>query len=175
MSISKKPYYLKKGESMTELDLMKLLKRLEAQSRRDFLPPSGESPHSHSEGHPPTSGDSQPIPMHHGRGRIISVLFHHTGITQKDLSERLAIRPQSLSDALSKLEADGIIYRERSETDKRELRLYLTESGKEAAENIYRKREERAKDFFSVLSAKEKETFGELLSKLCASNEENNH
>ena len=160
---------------MTELDLMKLLKRLEAQSRRDFLPPTGDMPHHHDKGQGPPPNDSPPIPMHHGRGRIISVLFHHMGITQKELSERLAIRPQSLSDALSKLEADGIIYRERSETDKRELRLYLTESGKEAAENIYRKREERAKDFFSVLSDEEKETFGELLSKLCAANEENNH
>lgn len=171
---------------MTELDLMKLLKRLEAQSRREFIPPPGgeepnipprDAPPPCVKGPNPPPGDvpPPPMPMHHGRGRIISVLFHHSGITQKELSERLAIRPQSLSDALSKLEADGVIFRERSETDKRELRLYLTDSGKELADNIYRKRQERAADFFSSLTEDEKETLGALLEKLCLANEEEKH
>ena len=155
---------------MTELDLMKLLKRLEGQSRRDLMPPPGEHPHCHG------SGDVPPPPpmmnMHHGKGRILSVLLRHEGITQKELSEHLAIRPQSLSDSLARLEEEELICRERSETDKRELRLYLTETGKSHAEEIRRRRTERAEAFFSVLTDEEKDTLGALLEKLAKANEE---
>ncbi len=156
---------------MTGFDLMKLLHRLEASSRRDFMPhhghrKQGDTPHQHS-GPPP----SHPLNVHHGKGRMISVLWRHAGITQKELSERLAIRPQSLSEALSKLEADGIIYRERSPEDKRELRLYLTESGKKTAEEVHAERVARAEDFFSPLTDQEKEALGALLTKLCLADE----
>ncbi len=151
---------------MTELELMRLLKRLEGQSRRDFIPP------------PPPVGDAPPPPpmmnMHHGRGRLMSVLLRREGITQKELSEHLGVRPQSLSDTLLRLEEEGLICRERSETDKRELKLFLTDEGKSHAEEIRKKRTERAEKFFSVLSAEEKETLGVLLSKLADANEETN-
>lgn len=149
---------------MTGFDLMKLLHRLEAQSRRDFMPPHGPGHHHPPHDVPPTP---QPFNVHHGKGRIISVLFRHAGISQKELSERLAIRPQSLSDALSKLEADGLLYRERSTEDKRELLLYLTDSGKKRAEEVHQRRIMRAEEFFSPLTDEEKETLGMLLQKLC--------
>ncbi len=153
---------------MTELDLMKLLKRLEGQSRRDLMPPPGEHHHGHDGAPPPPPM----MNMHHGKGRILSVLLRHEGITQKELSEHLAIRPQSLSDSLVRLEEECLIFRERSETDKRELRLYLTETGKCHAEEIRRKRTERAEAFFSVLTRDEKETLGALLEKLAKANDD---
>lgn len=170
---------------MTGFDLMKLLHRLEAQSRRDFMPPhSGPHHPPHDDPHHPPCGaphdpphDAPPPPpfnVHHGKGRIVSVLHRHAGITQKELSEKLAIRPQSLSDALSKLEADGIIYRERSEEDKRELRLYLTESGKKTAEEVHSRRIARAEEFFSPLTAEEKDVLGSILQKLCCEHDINN-
>ncbi len=150
---------------MTGFDLMKLLHRLEAQSRRDFMPQ-----HSQEHHHPPHDAPP-PFNVHHGKGRIISVLFRHAGISQKELAERLAIRPQSLSDAISKLETDGLIYRERSEEDKRELLLYLTDSGKQRAEEVHQRRTMRAEEFFSPLTNEEKETLGTLLQKLCDADE----
>ncbi len=152
---------------MTELDLMRLLKRLEGQSRRDFMPPIPP---------PPMNGDAVPpspmINMHHGKGRILSVLSRREGITQKELSEHLDIRPQSLSDSLARLEEEGLIYRERSETDKRELRLHLTDEGRSHAEEIRKRRTERAEKFFAALTEDEKKTLGILLSKLADANEE---
>lgn len=155
---------------MTELDLMRLLKRLEGQSRRDLMPPPAEH---HGDCH----GDAPPPPppmmnMHHGKGRIMSVLLRHEGMTQKELAEHLAVRPQSLSDSLARLEEEELICRNRSETDKRELRLYLTDTGKLQAQQIRQRRQEHAEEFFSVLTEDEKETLGALLSKLAKANDD---
>lgn len=150
---------------------MKLLKRLECQSRRDMMPPPGEHPHPHPEHDAPPPPPPPMMNMHHGKGRILSVLLRREGITQKELSEHLAIRPQSLSDSLARLEEEGLICRERSETDKRELRLYLTETGKSHAEEIRRKRAEHAEEFFSVLTKEEIKTLGTLLQKLADAND----
>lgn len=153
---------------MTALELMRLLKCIEGQSRRDMMPPPPCIPPSDCHGEAP------PPPMmniHHGKGRILSVLFHHEGMTQKELAEHISVRPQSLSESLARLEEEGLICRERSEKDKRELLLFLTERGKTHAEEIRIKRNEHAEEFFSVLSDEEKETLGALLTKIFEAND----
>ena len=164
---------------MNELDLLRLLRQSEIKSRREPFPPQEQktdSPPSDSVPVPPDDnkfGYDTPPPMYHGRGRIISVLADCDGLTQKELSERLFIRPQSLSEALFKLEADGILYRERSETDKREIHCHLTDSGRERAAFIKQKRLEHAKEFFDALTEDEKNTLAAILTKLCTAYNEN--
>lgn len=155
---------------MTELELMRLLKCLEGQTRRDQPPPPCPPPEGHHKDSP------QPphiMNIHHGKGRILSVLFHNEGMTQKELAVHISVRPQSLSDSLASLEEEGLICRERSEKDKREILISLTERGKMHAEEIGRKRREHAEEFFSALSPEEKDTLGVLLSKLFEANENN--
>lgn len=166
-AISKEAYYFRKEKKMTELELMRLLKCIEGQSRRDMMPPPPCEPPADC------NGDAPPplMNIHHGKGRILSVLFHHEGMTQKELAEHISVRPQSLSDSLARLEEEGLICRERSEKDKRELLLFLTDRGKTHAEEIRIKRREHAEEFFSVLSDEEKETLGTLLTKLFEANE----
>ena len=49
-----------------------------------------------------------------GHGRILRELDHHDGMTQKALAEHMRIRPQSLTDALMRIEKLGI-HREEAE------------------------------------------------------------
>ncbi|NLN24054.1 MAG: MarR family transcriptional regulator [Clostridiales bacterium] len=201
---------------MTDLELMKLFRRLESQTRRgrfqwgisntanrksadeqhqrtmpgsditrkdtqnmsgdqgghDGKRASGESGARYAgEGsQPPFTPPYTPFGgmPHHGRGRIIALLSERgcSGHTQKELAELLGVRPQSLSEALMRLEEDGLVRRERNEEDKRELRIFLTEAGKRLSLEINRGREKRAAEFFSPLTNEEKETLGILLKKL---------
>lgn len=201
---------------MTDLELMKLFRRLESQTRRGRFQwgvgkpagfeganhehrrtmPDEDLPRKDTEnisgvkgGHDVNgvSGESgalntgessqrpftsAPFPFggmpHHGRGRIIALLSECgcSGHTQKELAELLGVRPQSLSEALMRLEEDGLVRRERNKEDKRELRIFLTEAGKKLSFEINRGREKRAAEFFSPLTDEEKETLGILLKKL---------
>jgi DNA-binding MarR family transcriptional regulator len=60
--------------------------------------------------------------------RIAGLLIDEEDITQKDLAEKLSVRPATLSVAISKLEERGIVKREPSNLDKRANYLRLTPS-----------------------------------------------
>jgi DNA-binding MarR family transcriptional regulator len=60
--------------------------------------------------------------------RIAGLLVDEEDITQKELAEKLSVRPATLSVAISKLEERGIVKREPSDLDKRANYLRLTPS-----------------------------------------------
>jgi DNA-binding MarR family transcriptional regulator len=60
--------------------------------------------------------------------RITGLLVDEEDITQKDLAEKLSVRPATLSVAISKLEDRGVVKRVPSNLDKRANYLRLTPS-----------------------------------------------
>ena len=57
--------------------------------------------------------------------RIAGLLMGENSMTQKVLAEKLSVRPATLSVAISKLEAQGLVKRVPSKTDKRVNFLYI--------------------------------------------------
>lgn len=70
-----------------------------------------------------------------GQGRVLKLLRLKPEMSQREMAEILGIRPQSLGETLSKLEAAGYVEREPMENDRRSLVVRLTESGAQAAES----------------------------------------
>lgn len=101
-----------------------------------------------------------------GRGRVLVALSMQDNMTQKDLAFLLGIRPQSLSELVGKLEADGFVTRTRSEADRRAVTVSLTDEGRAKAAKIQAKRNASAETLFAKLTAEEKETLIALLAKL---------
>ncbi len=66
-----------------------------------------------------------PVGITYPEMRIAGLLMGEENITQKDLAEKLAVRPATLSVAISKLEAQGLVERVASQTDKRVNYLHL--------------------------------------------------
>ena len=101
-----------------------------------------------------------------GRERILGRLDTETGTTQTALADKIGIRPQSLSELLTKLEADGFVTRTRDEEDKRATLVFLTEAGKARAEEVAKERAAAAAEFLAPLTAEEKEQLVAILAKL---------
>lgn len=97
-----------------------------------------------------------------GQGQILSIVREHGSISQKELVQRLDMRPQSASEMIRKLEKKEYITRERSQEDKRVMTIHLTARGKIAAQ--------QGDDFqpvvLDVLTPEEKEQFDHILTKL---------
>ena len=97
-----------------------------------------------------------------GQGQILSIVREHGSISQKELVQRLDMRPQSASEMIRKLENKEYITRERSQEDKRVMTIHLTARGKIAAQ--------QSDDFqpvvLDVLTPEEKEQFDYILTKL---------
>lgn len=70
---------------------------------------------------------------HRGQGRILALLKLKPEISQKELSNILDMRSQSLGELLAKLERNGYITRTPSEADRRVMDIRLTEAGREAS------------------------------------------
>ena len=108
----------------------------------------------------------------HGHGKILRALEQNDGMTQKELAERLGIRPQSLTDALVRLEQQGAITRTRSERDKREQLVCITDVGREQSRRVAELHQKAALMVLRDLEEEEKQQLLHLLTKLTEETEE---
>ncbi|MGI6216312.1 MAG: MarR family winged helix-turn-helix transcriptional regulator [Coriobacteriales bacterium] len=123
---------------------------------------SEESTTPHGYGHHKSHGGSG----HHGQNRVLATLMLKDGISQKDLAYLLAIRPQSLSQAVDKLEERGLVTRKQNDSDKRVSNVYLTDAGRQCAEKVAENRKVWADEVLEVLTEEEKEQLSSIMDKL---------
>ena len=98
--------------------------------------------------------------------RILMTLFKKGSMTQRELQEILEITSASLSETLAKVEADGLVKRAKSEKDKRQIDLSLTEKGNEEAKGIEAENDLMAEELLCELTAEEEVQLFYLLDKL---------
>ena len=65
-----------------------------------------------------------------GAGLILSFLAIGDGTTQLELVRATHLRAPSVSAIVRKMEAEGLVRREADTTDKRAIRVYLTDAGR---------------------------------------------
>lgn len=99
-----------------------------------------------------------------GQGRVLGILKMKPEISQKDLSFLLDMRPQSLGELLSKLEKNGYITREQSESDRRVMNIKLTKEGIAATEST--EQEFSFDKLFECLSEEEQQTMSGFLDRI---------
>ena len=58
--------------------------------------------------------------------RVISTLTRQTGITQKEIADRVGIESSTLVPIIDKMEKDGFVKRKLDDEDRRINRIYLT-------------------------------------------------
>lgn len=104
-----------------------------------------------------------------GKNRVLSILLKHGNMTQRELLDHTDIRSASLSELLSKIEANGDIQRKRSDEDARNVNIMLTDKGKVEAKQILNEQLQFAKELFSALNQEEQEQLEKLLVKLLLS------
>lgn len=133
---------------------MFMLGTLNALSRRGGNPP------------PPPRPGEEPPHRGQGRGRLMGFLADNGEMSQSQIAAHLDIRPQSLSELLTKVEADGLITRRQSEEDKRQTLVSLTEAGRARVDTFRENHKRRAAEFLAPLDESEKEAFAATLKKL---------
>lgn len=101
---------------------------------------------------------------HRGQGRVLKILKMQPEITQRDLSELLDMRPQSLGELLAKLERTGYITRTPLESDKRVMMIRLTEKG--MAEGNQPDQKPDSYEFWNCLSEDEQDNLSEYLNRM---------
>ena len=101
-------------------------------------------------------------------GRLLDCAAKNPGVSSRELCEFLDVRPSSLSEMLSRAEADGFITRTVDEADRRVQRISLSAKGQKAVTEMETARNLEAQKMTSALTEEEKEQFCALCDKLIA-------
>ena len=104
--------------------------------------------------------------------KVLGILATNDGITRKELSGMLGIRPQSGGEIVRKLENNGYVEKTPDENDSRAQRLHLTEAG--IKENDRLNREAEQGSVFDCLDKEEKKQLNGLLMKIVANSDKFN-
>ena len=99
-------------------------------------------------------------------GRLLDCAAKNPGVSSRELCDILDVRPSSLSEMLSRAEADGFITRTVDEADRRVQRISLSAKGQKAVTEMETARNLEAQKMTSALTDEEKEQFCALCDKL---------
>ena len=97
---------------------------------------------------------------------IMMHLARNDNITQLDLVRATHLKAPTVSVCLQKMEAEGYVARKSDEQDMRAMRVFLTEKGREIDRRVISKIREQEQRISDCLTAEEKNTLLELLSKI---------
>ena len=89
-------------------------------------------------------------------------------MTQKELTDQLRIQPGSLSEMLAKVERAGLVEKRRSERDRRNFELRLTDEGRAQADVFEKEQMEQATWLLEPLTDDQKVQLKSLLETLIA-------
>src|SRR5215207_8377262 len=71
----------------------------------------------------------EPLGLTHPQYLVLLALWDHSPRSLRELSTELQLEPATLSPLIKRLEAAGLVSRERSRSDERMLDITLTEAG----------------------------------------------
>ena len=97
---------------------------------------------------------------------VLEALYHLGSMTQGEVSTKVLKSGSNMTTVIDNLERDGLVRRERDAKDRRVIYVHLTGAGKKKLEAVFPGHIAALVEEFSVLSASEQESLGELCKKL---------
>lgn len=79
----------------------------------------------------------EPYGIGRGQHRFLMEVFFHNGMSQGEIAHNLSMDKSAVARALMKLEKAGFVRRERDGTDRRILRVYLTDKAESIKEPLF--------------------------------------
>lgn len=102
----------------------------------------------------------------HHSAVLVNIRMGSTGLTQKELAEKLFVRPSSITSMLDTLEKEGLVFRQSDEKDRRVKHIYLTRTGKALSDRFFKETAKLHTQFFAGFSPDESETFQACIHKI---------
>ncbi|MEU9118280.1 MarR family transcriptional regulator [Streptomyces sp. NPDC048506] len=102
------------------------------------------------------------------QSRLLRIVGHYRGTPPRmaDLAERLEVVPRAVTTLVDALEAQGAVRRVPDPTNRRVVRIELTDSGRSTLRALRSARRAAAEEILAPLTAEQREVLGGLLSTL---------
>ncbi|AZQ33087.1 MarR family transcriptional regulator [Streptomyces cyaneochromogenes] len=101
------------------------------------------------------------------QSRLLRTLAHYDSPPRMaDLAERLEVVPRAVTSLVDGLEASGKVRRVPDPTNRRVIRIELTDDGRAALRELHGARRSAAEEILAPLTDEQREVLGELLDTL---------
>lgn len=104
--------------------------------------------------------------VHAGQQFVLECLWEEDGLTPSEIAKRIGVEPATLTRALRRMEAAGLVWREPDEQDRRRIRTRLTERGRELRDPVTEAMARLQRDAVALLTEHEAQVLAELLTKM---------
>lgn len=106
------------------------------------------------------------IGVYPGQPPMLFILNQEDGQSQKELANKLKIKPSTITVMLKRMEKANLIVRKKDDKDQRISRVYLTEKGKKVCEDTIKVVKQIESECFKDFTEEEKETLKSLFLKM---------
>lgn len=113
-------------------------------------------------------GKLEAIGMRASYRHVIRPLMERDGVTQLELVNVTGLKAPTISITLRNMEREGIVRREKNDSDRRETHVFITDKGRDMFKHAVAAYEEAEKTMLVGMSAKELTAVVELLGKMSA-------
>lgn len=103
-----------------------------------------------------------------GQNMVLEMLWDTDGLTPSELAERLQVSTPTVVKSATRMEATGLVARRRDETDRRLVRLFLTDRGRAVQTDIKAVRDELERRATATLTDDEQRHLISALRKIIA-------
>ena len=103
--------------------------------------------------------------LHPGQMPLITSLYKKEGVTQKEIADKLGIKPSTINVMIRRLEKKEFVIRKQDPEDQRRSLVYLTVHGRQIYENISGAAVEIKDQVMNTFTEEEKEELFRLLTK----------
>ncbi|MCH5200738.1 MAG: MarR family transcriptional regulator [Oscillospiraceae bacterium] len=100
------------------------------------------------------------------QGKLLYVLWQTEGISSAELADKAGLAPTTLTAMLDRMEQSGLVKRIPHETDRRRLRIMLTEKSKQLKTQYREYSDSMTRAYYRGFSEREIEKFEKLLMRV---------
>lgn len=102
-----------------------------------------------------------------GQPKVLEFLLHHEGGEQKEIAGFYHIEPATVTSLLDRMEQRGLIERRQRDGNRRSYHVYLTEKGRQCAQQAYQLLLEQDECAFAGFDEAERRQFLSMLQRIC--------
>ncbi|CDF58741.1 MarR family winged helix-turn-helix transcriptional regulator [Thermobrachium celere] len=106
------------------------------------------------------------LDLYPGQPPLLFTLYKNDGLSQREIADKLHIKPATITVMLTRMEKAGLITRRQDEEDQRISRVYLTQKGREMCEELKKVMADLNEKCFGNFTEDEREIFKKLLEKM---------
>ncbi|MCO6391867.1 MarR family transcriptional regulator [Aliihoeflea aestuarii] len=104
--------------------------------------------------------------LYAGQEQIIMALADKDGQTPGQLASRLGVRPPTITKTINRLQVQGFVAKQASETDARQAHVFLADAGRDAIRSIEKSLKKTEKQALKGLDKKDQKTLSKLLGQI---------